>query len=223
LCLGDHSTEAWHALFHFNTHKSWAPVAHICNSTYLRSWNWEDHGSMLALANSSGDPHLQNNHRKVDCMCGSCGRAPALQAWNSEFKSQSPPQKKNRNIREYIGHFLFGDSPRIPIIKNHYHFDELFFPHDPVSWGPFKRSSTLCSQCQDVTHKAKQVSFPKIWILGRGTVRQKMASNIPPLELHLNQTPPGRPLGASFFPSPMLSSNLWVPDILPKQNCSCLS
>jgi hypothetical protein len=35
---------------------SWAPVAHTCNPSFLGGWDWEDHGSRTAQANSSQDP-----------------------------------------------------------------------------------------------------------------------------------------------------------------------
>jgi hypothetical protein len=36
--------------------KSRLLVAHACNPSYLRGWNWEGHSSRLDLANSSQDP-----------------------------------------------------------------------------------------------------------------------------------------------------------------------
>jgi hypothetical protein len=43
---------------------SWVPVAHNHNPSYLEGWDLEDHSSKLAQANSSRDPHLQNNLSK---------------------------------------------------------------------------------------------------------------------------------------------------------------
>jgi hypothetical protein len=43
-----------------------ALVAHVCDLCYLVSWDWEDRASRPAQANSSQDPHLQNNQSKMD-------------------------------------------------------------------------------------------------------------------------------------------------------------
>jgi hypothetical protein len=55
----------------------WVPVAHICNPSYSRGRDQEDHGSRPAGVNGFQDPHLQNNQRKMDWRCGLSGRAPA--------------------------------------------------------------------------------------------------------------------------------------------------
>jgi hypothetical protein len=63
-------------------------VAHVSNPSYLGGWD-QDCESRPAQANSSGDPHLQNNQSKMDERCGSSSRAPAVQVWSPQFKSQS--------------------------------------------------------------------------------------------------------------------------------------
>jgi hypothetical protein len=55
-----------------------------------------------AWAQSSRDPHLQNNHSKMDGRCGSSGRATALQAQSSELKSQSNPPLPPKNLLQYV-------------------------------------------------------------------------------------------------------------------------
>jgi hypothetical protein len=64
-------------------------VAHDSNPTFLRGWDREHWGLKLAPANSLWDPHLQNNHSKMDWRFSSSGRSSALQAQNHKFKPQS--------------------------------------------------------------------------------------------------------------------------------------
>jgi hypothetical protein len=64
-------------------------MTHICNPSYLGDWDQEDNGSRLAWANSSWDPHLQNNQSEMDWRCGSIDRVSALQ-----FKLQSHQKTK---------------------------------------------------------------------------------------------------------------------------------
>jgi hypothetical protein len=40
-------------------------MAHICNPTYFRSRDQEDHGSNPAQANSSQDPIFKNTNNKI--------------------------------------------------------------------------------------------------------------------------------------------------------------
>jgi hypothetical protein len=40
-------------------------MACICNPSYSEGWDWEDFGSRPAQANSSQDPHPQNNQRNT--------------------------------------------------------------------------------------------------------------------------------------------------------------
>jgi hypothetical protein len=72
---------------------SWAPVAYTCNPSYLRGWDWEDGGSRPAQANSSRDPHLQNNQTKTDWRCGSSRKVSSLQV-QSPSSNPSPTKKK---------------------------------------------------------------------------------------------------------------------------------
>jgi hypothetical protein len=55
----------------------------------LGGWDQEDPSLRPAWKNSSQDPHLQNNQRKMDWRCGPSSRAPALQVQSHEFKPQS--------------------------------------------------------------------------------------------------------------------------------------
>jgi hypothetical protein len=73
--------------FKLKYYKSPGAVAHAYNPSYLGGWNQEDHSSRPAWANSSQDPHLQNNQSKMDWRCGSSGRAPALQERSTELKT----------------------------------------------------------------------------------------------------------------------------------------
>jgi hypothetical protein len=69
-------------------------VAYTYNPSYLWGWGREDWGLRPALANSSRDPHLQNNQRKMDWRCCSSGRVPTLQVQSPEFKPQYYKKKK---------------------------------------------------------------------------------------------------------------------------------
>jgi hypothetical protein len=68
---------------------------HACNSNCLGSWDWENSSLRPAWANKSWDPHLQNNHSKMDWRCGSSGTAPALSLWSPEFKLWSHKTKNS--------------------------------------------------------------------------------------------------------------------------------
>jgi hypothetical protein len=75
-------------------HMDQAPVAHTCNSSYLGDWDWENHGSKPAWANSLWDPISKISGAKcvrgmpqaVECLL--CNR----EALNS---NPSPLQKKH--------------------------------------------------------------------------------------------------------------------------------
>jgi hypothetical protein len=73
--------------------RSWAPVAHTCNPSYLGGWDQEDHGLNPAEENSSLNPISKNHQSKIEWRCGSRNKAPALQEWGPEFKPV-PPKKK---------------------------------------------------------------------------------------------------------------------------------
>jgi hypothetical protein len=64
-------------------------IIHAYNPSSLGGWDQEDHDSRPAQAKTSQDPHLQNNHGKIDWSYGSSGTVPALQAWSPEFKTPS--------------------------------------------------------------------------------------------------------------------------------------
>jgi hypothetical protein len=68
-------------------------VTYTCNPSYLGGWDQKDHSLRQAWANSSQDPHLQNNQSKMDWRCGSSSRVPALQA---KFHQK----KKKKKVRE---------------------------------------------------------------------------------------------------------------------------
>jgi hypothetical protein len=59
----------------------------------LWGWDQEDGGLRPAQANSSKNPHLQNNQSQMDWRCGSSCRAPALQVWSSNLNLQSSQKK----------------------------------------------------------------------------------------------------------------------------------
>jgi hypothetical protein len=64
-------------------------VAHACNPSYLGGWDWEDQDLKPAWAESSQDPHLQNNQSKMDFRTKSSGIVPTLQVESPEFKPHS--------------------------------------------------------------------------------------------------------------------------------------
>jgi hypothetical protein len=76
---------------------SWALVVHTCNPTYLGGRDQENQGSRPEEANSSQDPHLQNNQSKMNRRCGSSGKAPALQVQNPKFKPQYTKQTRKKS------------------------------------------------------------------------------------------------------------------------------
>jgi hypothetical protein len=61
-----------------NANAGQVPVVHAYNPNYLGGQDWEDHSSMSAQDNSSQDPISKITRAKMDWMCGSSGRAPAL-------------------------------------------------------------------------------------------------------------------------------------------------
>jgi hypothetical protein len=75
-------------------HPTQSRLAHFCNPSYMRGWDGEDSSS--SLGKSFTRPHLQNKQSKTEWRRGSCGRAPALQVWNPEFKPQSCQKKKKK-------------------------------------------------------------------------------------------------------------------------------
>jgi hypothetical protein len=64
----------------------------------LTTWEAEIRRISLrpAQANSSQDPHQQNNQSKMDWRCGSSGRGPVLQVQSPELKPQSHQKKKKK-------------------------------------------------------------------------------------------------------------------------------
>jgi hypothetical protein len=67
-------------------------MAHAWNPSYLGGWNQEDQSLRPAWANSSLDPHLQNNQSKMEWKYGSSSRATCF-AQSSEFKAQFNQKK----------------------------------------------------------------------------------------------------------------------------------
>jgi hypothetical protein len=53
-------------------------VAHACNNSYLESWDQEDLGNEAILGKQFEQPHLHNNHSKMDWRWGSTSWVPAL-------------------------------------------------------------------------------------------------------------------------------------------------
>jgi hypothetical protein len=80
---------------------------------------------------------LQNNQSKMDWRCGPSGRAPALQVWNPEFKSQS---HKKCMVLTHLWSFLHArnmNSSLVMCVAN------TFSQDGPVS----SLSEILCGTC----------------------------------------------------------------------------
>jgi hypothetical protein len=61
-------------------------VAHTCNPSYLKRWDWEDWVLRSAWTNSLRNPQLQNNHSKrLFWRCDSSIQALVFQVWSPEF------------------------------------------------------------------------------------------------------------------------------------------
>jgi hypothetical protein len=76
-------------------------VAHTYNPNYLGGRDGKNQSLKPDHANSSGDPHLQNNQSEIGWRCGSSGRAPVLQAQRPEFKPQfHQKQNKTKNTHK---------------------------------------------------------------------------------------------------------------------------
>jgi hypothetical protein len=52
-----------------NKEMGWTPVVHTCHLSYLRGWDWEDHGSRPAWSNSLQDP-ISKMTKAYRTMCG---------------------------------------------------------------------------------------------------------------------------------------------------------
>jgi hypothetical protein len=71
--------------------------------------NWEAEILKIAApANSSPDPHPQNNQSKMNWGCGSKLKAPTLQVRSPKFKSQSHKKKKKERKK-------FGKAPNLTL------------------------------------------------------------------------------------------------------------
>jgi hypothetical protein len=70
-------------------------VAYICNARYLGVRDQEDCSVRSAWANSSRDPHLQNNQSKIDWRCGSSGECLLYKCQALSAKT-SPTKRKKR-------------------------------------------------------------------------------------------------------------------------------
>jgi hypothetical protein len=83
-------------------------VAHICNPSYLGSWDrgWSGFKASLDKLFKRPAPHLQINHSKINWRCDLSNRAHALLLWSPEFKPQSQFHQKKKKIHTYL-HDLF--------------------------------------------------------------------------------------------------------------------
>jgi hypothetical protein len=74
---------------------SQALVTHDCNPSYFGGWNRiVVRGWPRKIVHET--PHLQNNHRKVDCRCGPSGGMSDLQAWSPWVQTPVPPKVRGR-------------------------------------------------------------------------------------------------------------------------------
>jgi hypothetical protein len=138
-------------------------MAHACNPSYLGGWNLEDHGLRPAWANSTQDSISKNNQSKMDWMCGSSSRVPALQIWSPELNpsqnNQPPPSKKKSTLG-------CGTSER-PWVQTHYHTHT----HKQKTLRQSKQNKKYWSgegQQMVASKDRKLESLPRLWLLGVG-------------------------------------------------------
>jgi hypothetical protein len=78
------------------------PVAHTCSPSYLRGWDWEDHGSRTAWANSLAD-HIA----KITRVKWTGGVAQAVECLLCKCEARSSSSSPKQNKQQQTTHEFY--------------------------------------------------------------------------------------------------------------------